>query len=154
MKVIHEKASEVNEILENGISREIGEDSFVGLKRIQTPEDQIEWLKHAYAYRYAKRLAKDRFVLDIGCGSGYGAHMLSKKSAYVIGIDLWKERIREKGYHAPYKYHPLTVISSFIEKLFEEKARSIAIQLYTMSNPTFASDFMKEALKHMYRNKY
>lgn len=127
MKVVHEKASEVNEILESGISRKIGEGSFVGLKRIQTPEDQIEWLKHIYAYRYAKRPAKGRSVLDIGCGSGYGAHMLSKKSAYVIGIDLWKEGIRychqkhgrkssflvTSGLNLPFKDNSFDFVTSF-----------------------------------------
>jgi len=65
------------------------------------------------------------------------------------------ERIKKREYQTPYKYHPLTVINSFIEKLFEEKARrSIAIQLYKMSNPTFAPSFMSETLRHLSREEY
>ena len=64
-------------------------------------------------------------------------------------------RIRERTYQTPYKYYHLTVIDSLIEKLSEPIARrSLAIQLYKMSNPTFASDFMNDALKHIYRKKY
>ena len=72
----------------------------------------------------------------------------------LVGYDsLEAERIREKDYQTPYKYHPLTVIKSFIEKLSEPTARrSFAIQLFKISNPTFASDFMNDALKHVNRN--
>ena len=65
------------------------------------------------------------------------------------------ERIRKREYQTPYKYHPLTVINSFIEKLSEEKARrSITTQPSKISNPMFASNFIKDAFKHAYRNKY
>ena len=69
--------------------------------------------------------------------------------------DREMERVRKREYQTPYKYHPLTVVDSFAEKLFEEKARrSIAIQLLKMSNPTFAINFLKGTLKHVSRNRY
>ena len=65
------------------------------------------------------------------------------------------ERIEEKGYQTPHKYHPLTVIDSLVEKLSEPTAkRSVAKQLTEMANPAFASSFMKQAVKHLSREKY
>lgn len=37
--------------------------------------------------------AKDKKVLDVGCGYGYGSYLLSQKAKSVVGVDLWKERI-------------------------------------------------------------
>ena len=65
------------------------------------------------------------------------------------------ERIREKKYVTPYKYHPLTVIDSLLEKLPEPTAkRSLAIQITKLTNPTFASHFIKQASKHLERQEY
>jgi SAM-dependent methyltransferase len=38
-------------------------------------------------YELASFLAKDKDVLDVGCGNGYGSYMLARKAHYVIGID-------------------------------------------------------------------
>jgi len=65
------------------------------------------------------------------------------------------ERIRKRDYQIPYKYHPLTVINSFIEKFSEPTAsKSFAIQLFKMANPTFATIFINKAFQHLFREKY
>ena len=65
------------------------------------------------------------------------------------------ERIRKRNYQIPYKYHPLTVIDSFIEKFSESTAsKSFAIQLLKMTDPAFATIFMKKAFQHLFREKY
>lgn len=65
------------------------------------------------------------------------------------------ERIKKRGFNTPYKYHLLTVIDSFIEKLAEPTAkRSLIIQLVKMSNPKFTMSFMKDAFGHLTRKRY
>ncbi len=65
------------------------------------------------------------------------------------------KRNKKRNYQTPHKYHPLTVVDSIVEKLSEPTAkRSFATQLVKTLNPTFASGFAKEALRHLYREKY
>ena len=51
--------------------------------------DSRYWLEfHLAFYRYAALRAKGADVLDIGCGYGYGSHLLSKTARSVTGIDF------------------------------------------------------------------
>ena len=40
-------------------------------------------------------LAKDKIVLDIACGEGYGCNLLAKVGKSVIGVDISSETIQE-----------------------------------------------------------
>ncbi|HEX5145648.1 MAG TPA: methyltransferase domain-containing protein [Conexibacter sp.] len=45
--------------------------------------------EHTSRYAYALSLVGGAHVLDLGCGTGYGAEMLSWSAASVRGFDLW-----------------------------------------------------------------
>lgn len=52
------------------------------------------YLEHISRYIFASRFVKNKVVLDIACGSGYGSDFLKKKGAKkVIGIDISPEAI-------------------------------------------------------------
>ncbi|NOT52690.1 MAG: class I SAM-dependent methyltransferase [Chitinophagaceae bacterium] len=44
--------------------------------------------EHLHRYAMALELAKNKTILDLACGEGYGAHLLSKTAASVTGIDI------------------------------------------------------------------
>jgi SAM-dependent methyltransferase len=48
---------------------------------------------HLKRYEFARPLAAGRYVLDAGCGVGYGAACLSDAATRVVGIDLSEEAI-------------------------------------------------------------
>ncbi|WP_370899795.1 class I SAM-dependent methyltransferase [Chryseobacterium gossypii] len=50
-------------------------------------------LMHIATYEYAKNFASGKKVLDFGCGSGYGAKILSEKADSVTGTDLSQEAV-------------------------------------------------------------
>lgn len=50
-------------------------------------------LIHIATYEYAKMFISGKRVLDYGCGSGYGSHMLSETAASVTGVDISKEAV-------------------------------------------------------------
>jgi 2-polyprenyl-3-methyl-5-hydroxy-6-metoxy-1,4-benzoquinol methylase len=43
--------------------------------------------RHASAYAFAKEYCRDRSILDIGCGEGYGARFLAEVAKEVVGLD-------------------------------------------------------------------
>jgi O-antigen biosynthesis protein len=47
--------------------------------------------EHLHRYRLALALAKDRDVLDIACGEGYGSAALAKTARSVVGVDIAPE---------------------------------------------------------------
>lgn len=50
--------------------------------------------EHWHRYFYASIFAKDKVVLDIASGEGYGSYLLSKTASNVTGVDIDEESIR------------------------------------------------------------
>ena len=44
--------------------------------------------EHLHRYAFASHLVKDKDVLDLACGEGYGSYKLSRAARSVIGIDI------------------------------------------------------------------
>ena len=57
---------------------------------------------HIARYQAGLPLAKNKVVLDVACGSGYGAKLISKIARKVIGVDIDGKTIEyaKKNYHA------------------------------------------------------
>jgi len=51
------------------------------------------WNEHRSRYLFASRLARGKRVLDVGCGTGYGASELAKAADWVVGLDLAPEAV-------------------------------------------------------------
>ena len=45
-------------------------------------------LEHLHRYALAMELARDRAVLDVACGEGYGSNLLARVARHVIGVDI------------------------------------------------------------------
>jgi SAM-dependent methyltransferase len=58
----------------------------------QTPPFLV--LEHLVRYRFAARSAAGCTVLDVGCGTGYGASILAAKARLVVGVDNAPEAIQ------------------------------------------------------------
>ncbi len=119
------------------------------LKLNESVENEAELynhLMHVATYQFAARLASGKKILDYGCGSGYGAHLLSATAFHVTGVDLDESAVRyaRDKYHADnlmYKLIPevtnekFDIISSFqvIEHVRDDKA--FIEKLKSMLNP-------------------
>jgi 2-polyprenyl-3-methyl-5-hydroxy-6-metoxy-1,4-benzoquinol methylase len=60
-----------------------------GERMIPTKEKEVSivFSRHLFTYQVASNYVVDKIVLDIGCGTGYGSHVLAQKAKHVIGLD-------------------------------------------------------------------
>lgn len=74
---------------------------FTGERMVPEGADTFTFWEHIYRYQFASRFVRNKRVLDVACGEGYGASALSKANAQsVIGVDISEEAVR----HARNKY--------------------------------------------------
>ncbi|HAL45299.1 MAG: hypothetical protein A2Y12_06455 [Planctomycetes bacterium GWF2_42_9] len=74
------------------------------------------FLRHKMAYIFSEQYAKNKVVLDDGCGSGYGSfHLISNGAQKVTGIDLSQEAIEYAN--EKYKNKNLNFIQMDVTKL-------------------------------------
>ena len=73
---------------------------WTGERYIPEMEPGIIHYEHLHRYKFAKEFVKDKTVLDLGSGEGYGSFLLSATAKEVVGIDINKETIT----HASSKY--------------------------------------------------
>src|SRR4030042_5414310 len=65
---------------------------FTGERMINHPESLLYQISFE-RYKFSGRFVKDKTVLDIACGSGYGSDYLAREAKYVFGADSAKEAI-------------------------------------------------------------
>ena len=62
---------------------------FTGERVVPGKTPQTIYDEHIYRYIFAAGLTKNKFVLDVACGTGYGASYMAEKGAgEVIGVDV------------------------------------------------------------------
>jgi len=66
---------------------------FTGERLVPGQVDQDLFNEHISRYAFASRLARNKRVLDIACGMGYGSAALAKVAASVVGLDLSQEAV-------------------------------------------------------------
>lgn len=94
------KASAPTEIDLNGRPGPVLDDNN-GERMVPETSGSPTFWEHVYRYAFASRFVKDKRVLDIACGEGYGAAALQKAGAIqVTGVDVSEEACR----HAHRKY--------------------------------------------------
>ena len=105
----------------------------------ETKEGYLLLLRLQFAYEYAlTKIPDNSYVLEVGCGDGYGTRMLSEKTKKIIGIDVDKQAIEEAknkygtdkcvfqvydGQELPYSNDTFDAIASFqvIEHVNDDK---------------------------------
>jgi 2-polyprenyl-3-methyl-5-hydroxy-6-metoxy-1,4-benzoquinol methylase len=80
--------------LQTGWNRVVNTKKSSGLtdtgERIIPPQDgevSFVFARHQFAYQFAKDHVKDKKVIDVGCGTGYGCKTLAENARYVVGVD-------------------------------------------------------------------
>jgi len=109
-----------------------------------TPECEREiWYEHYHRYAFAKRLVKNKKVLDIACGEGYGSYILSHYAQSVVAVDIDPLTIE----HAKNKYEikNLTFIEgSCLSIPLEDASIDVVISFETLEHLAEQSEMLKE----------
>ncbi|HMS32097.1 MAG TPA: class I SAM-dependent methyltransferase [Candidatus Saccharibacteria bacterium] len=95
LKDIEEKALTSNYV--KNILKKLDDIAIDGAGERMVPEfhkNNLFYSEHLQRYQAAKPLIKDKVVLDIACGSGYGTYMLAKEAKKIYGVDVSPEAVR------------------------------------------------------------
>ncbi|OBR64338.1 hypothetical protein A7K91_12545 [Paenibacillus oryzae] len=63
-------------------------------ERFYPNKRDISYYEHNHRYHLASSFAKDKRILDIACGEGYGTHFLSQFASEIIGVDVDSQTIK------------------------------------------------------------
>jgi GT2 family glycosyltransferase/ubiquinone/menaquinone biosynthesis C-methylase UbiE len=66
--------------------------AWTGERLVTSIEGDVAF-EHLHRYALARELAKDRIVLDVACGEGYGSNLLAQVAHKVIGVDISAEAV-------------------------------------------------------------
>ena len=62
-------------------------------ERLETYIYSKSTIDHLHRYAIASKFIKDKIVLDIAAGEGYGSNLMSKDAAFVYGVDIDKTTV-------------------------------------------------------------
>lgn len=115
------------------------------------PKENYWFRRHLIAYEFAQSHAKDKIVLDIGCGEGYGSYLLSKSAIRVIGVDIAPEVIE----HASTKYKAANLsfeIMDVAELKFDEDFADLVVSLQVIEHLPDELPFLREMARVLKKN--
>lgn len=90
------------------------------------------YYQHINRYFWALGYAKDKSVIDIACGTGYGSDILATKAKEVIGVDVDEQTIID----AKLKFHSnnLSFVHSSIQEFTVDKKVDLIVSFETIEH--------------------
>ena len=111
-------------------------------------KDVINWMLHLQRYVFALKYCVNKNVLDVACGSGYGASLISSVAKNVEGIDIDRKTIGWAKINNHF-YSPVKFKISNIEKNKIYGQYDCVISFETiehLKNPEFLLNNIKNSL--------
>lgn len=122
---------------------------FTGERFLPTCEGTIA-AEHFHRYFFAANLAKDKDVLDIASGEGYGSHILAQVARHVAGVDISPEAVDHAREH--YKKDNLVFNQGSGDNIpLPEKSVDLAVSFETLEHLETQEEMLGE-IKRVLKN--
>lgn len=125
---------------------------FTGERLIPELSKDLIYAEHMARYIFASQLVKGKVVLDVACGTGYGAHMFSNKGARkVFAVDISQEAID----HARRMYgkENIEFITGDAEKIpLPDRSIDIVVSFETIEHLRNYRSFLSEIKRLLKKN--
>jgi glycosyltransferase involved in cell wall biosynthesis/SAM-dependent methyltransferase len=100
-------------------------------------------LEHLHRYLLARELSRDRHVLDIACGEGYGSDLLAGVAVRVVGVDIAADVAR----HAQARYrrpHLSFAAGDCAAMPIADRSMDVIVSFETLEHHDRHDDMMRE----------
>lgn len=112
-------------------------------ERIETFVFNESAIEHLHRYGIAKDFVKDKIVLDIACGEGYGSYILSSEAKAVTGIDSSGTVIKNAA--EKYKKPNLAFKEGYVENIpAADRSFDIVVSFETIEHITDHGKMLQE----------
>ncbi len=104
------------------------------------------FMRHLAAYKFFGGYVKDKKVLEIGFGEGYGSYQLSELASELTGVDISAELVR----HASRKYKRDNLSFSLADGArlpFEDRSFDVVVSSQALEHVRDYMSFIKEAAR-------
>lgn len=109
-------------------------------------------IEHLHRYALAQKISKDKIVLDIASGEGYGSYLISKGATKVFGVDIDEKSIN----HAKVKYISSKNIEFYVGSTdsipLEDNTVDVVISFETIEHHDRHEMMMKEVSRVLKKN--
>ncbi len=75
-----------------GLQAEKGE--LIDAEHFKSNKNYVLHLIHSKAYEKATEFTRDKKVLDLGCNTGYGSHLIKNSCREIVGVDVSEKAIK------------------------------------------------------------
>lgn len=90
------------------------------------------WGEHIVRYVYAASFVRDKLVLDIACGTGYGLTIIKGKARYAVGVDIDLEAA--KAAHAECDAKASVILGNGLGLPFEDGIFDVVTSFETLEH--------------------
>lgn len=105
------------------------------------------YLLHIASYRFAEDFARGKSVLDLGCGSGYGAAMIASVARNVVAVDVSEEAVRFASEHHAASNLSHRVIQPDAPLPFESASFDVVLSFQVIEHVRDDARYVAEALR-------
>lgn len=103
-------------------------------------------IEHLHRYGLAQKFIKDKHVVDIACGDGYGSYLMSKYASNVVGIDILLEAVNHAKNH--YQACNLEFIQGSAYNIpLKDKSIDVVVSFETIEHHDRHQQMMTEVLR-------
>jgi ubiquinone/menaquinone biosynthesis C-methylase UbiE len=112
-------------------------------ERLETFIYSRDSIEHLHRYAIASNYIKDKIVLDIASGEGYGSNIMSKEASFVYGVDIDNTTVQEAK--LKYKKENLEFLAGSASQIpIDDNSIEVVVSFETIEHHNEHQEMMNE----------